>query len=82
MEFLIGDMVTIPEFLEGIWLESWQELTDVYHYIFCFFGHSRQVRLSDLTSALTALWDYPIVNATSHTGRCKPKVDGLALIKP
>ena len=51
MEFLRSDMITIPEFLEGIGFESWQELTDVYRCIDGFFGHSRQVRLSDVTSA-------------------------------
>jgi hypothetical protein len=52
MEFLISDMVTISEFLEGIWFESWQELPDVYRCIDGFFGHSREVRLTDVTSAL------------------------------
>lgn len=28
------------------------------------------------------LWDYPVVNVATHTGRCIPKVDGLSLIKP
>ena len=80
MEFLISDMVTISEFLEGIWFESWQEHTDVYRCVDGFFGHSRHMRLSDVTSALSVLWDYPIVNVASHTGHCIPNVDGLSVI--
>jgi hypothetical protein len=79
MEFLISDMVTISEFLGGIWFESWQEHTDVYRCVDGFFGHSRQVRLSDVTSALSVLWAYAIVNVASHTGRSIPKVVGLSL---